>query len=128
MQEAREQGKVVMVGVSGSDTCCAFSRFEVDVLSRILDDVNIVEGSEPFVRVIIRRPHAYWFLEEIAGNDRGAGRVLATPSGLDLDGKLLPIPGIFFIDPDRAVLDRVALSGDDARNRLLRVMEQLGSS
>ncbi len=53
----------------------------------------------------------------------------AMPDGLKInDGELLPIPGIYFIDADRAVLDQVSLSGDDARNRLLRAMERLGAS
>ncbi len=128
LERARAEHKVVMVGLSGSDTCCSFSRFEVDSLSRILGDAEIVMGSEPFVRIIIRRPHAYWFLEDIGGADKATDSVLATPRGLTISGgELLPIPGIFFIDPDRAVLGRVALTDADARDRLLEIMEQLGS-
>ena len=59
LNQAWASGKPILVGLTGSDTCCPFSRFEVDSLSTIVDDQRIIEASRDFVSIIIRRPHAY---------------------------------------------------------------------
>ncbi len=117
-----------MVGLSGSETCCAFSRFEVESLAEVVDDPLVVEGAQGFVTVIIRRPHAYWFLEKIAGLNRQTDTIIATPRGLELPkGGTLPIPGIYFLDADQAVLGEVALAEPGARRKLLELMEDLST-
>ena len=122
---ARASGKPVLVGLTGSDTCCPFSRFEVDSLSAIVDDPQIVEGSRDFVRIIIRRPHAYWFLFELDGEEEPRN-VSATPDGVVInDGDLLPIPSFFFIDTDHNVLGNVGLAQSDALGKTLGLMKDL---
>ena len=122
---ARASGKLVLVGLTGSDTCCPFTRFEVDSLSAIVDDPQIVEGSQDFVRIIIRRPHAYWFLSEL-GREQEPMSVSATPAGVVIDGgNLLPIPSFFFIDPDQNVLGNIALAQPDALPKTLELMANL---
>jgi len=125
LSQARASGQSVLVGLTGSDTCCPFTRFEVESLSAIVNDPRIVEGSQNFVRIIIRRPHAYWFLFELDGEEEPMS-VSATPEGVVINqGDLLPIPSFFFIDPDRNVLGNVGLAQPDALAKALELMEAL---
>ena len=51
------------------------------------------------MRVIIRRPHAYFFIDETFKEQGGIRSV--TPAGCQLaDGSLAPLPGIYFLDED----------------------------
>jgi hypothetical protein len=77
------------------------------------------------VRIIIRRPHAYWFLSEL-GREQEPMSVSATPAGVVIDGgNLLPIPSFFFIDPDQNVLGNIALAQPDALPKTLALMANL---
>jgi hypothetical protein len=57
------------------------TRFESSSLSKVLDDEAVAKASEKFVRLLVRRPHAYEFLQKY-------------------NGKKVPIPGIILLDPD----------------------------
>lgn len=51
------------------------------------------------MRVIIRRPHAYWFLSETFADEGGIAS--ATPAGcLTADGTELPLPGLYVVDSE----------------------------
>ena len=64
--------------------------------------------------LIIRRPHAYWFLEQVSGLDENSA-ILALPSGLKLpSGELLPIPSVFILASNRNVIDRIALANQSS--------------
>jgi len=128
MSVVKATGRPLLVGLTGSDTCCPFTRFEIDSLSAIVDDPRVVEGSRDFVSIIIRRPHAYWFLQDIGSNGRMSLSVRGTPDGLYInDDDLLPIPSLFFLDADRTVLGNVALAEPAARDKVLDHMEKLAS-
>ncbi|MEE8458482.1 MAG: PDZ domain-containing protein [Phycisphaerales bacterium] len=121
-------GKPLLVGVTGSDTCCPFTRFEVDSLSGIVHDPRVIAASQDFVRIIIRRPHAYWFLMDLGGADDDSRSISATPAGVVIDGgDLLPIPSFYFLDADKQVLGNVALADDGALDKSLELMAELGT-
>ena len=72
--------------------------------------------------LIIRRPHAYWFLEQVSDVGEDA-KILALPSGLKLsNGEVLPIPSVFVLDAERKVIDRVALADGSAASTLPRML------
>ena len=51
------------------------------------------------MRVIIRRPHAYWFLNRIFADEGGIAS--ATPSGsVSAAGIERPLPGLYVLDSD----------------------------
>ena len=73
------------------------------------------------MRVIIRRPHAYFFLDA-QFEDQG-GVVTGTPQGCVLgDGTPVPIPGVYVLSADGDVEASVALAGKDARKELLKAL------
>jgi len=128
LNEAWATDKPILVGVTGSDTCCPFTRFEVDSLSGIVHDPRVIAGSQDFVRIIIRRPHAYWFLMDLGGGDDDSRSISATPAGVIIDGgDLLPIPSFYFLDADKNVLGNVALADDGALDRSLELMAELAA-
>ena len=87
-----------------------------------------MRATDEYVRVIIRRPHAYWFLIDLNGGEDAARNINATPAGVVIDdGDLLPIPSLFFLDADKNVLGHVALVDDGAREKTLDLMAALGS-
>jgi len=59
----------------------------------------VVRAAEDYVRIIVRRPHAYFFIGDVFA-DRG-GIQSATPQGCTLaDGSSAPLPGIYVLDSD----------------------------
>lgn len=73
------------------------------------------------MRVIIRRPHAYFFLSE-QFKDQG-GVASGTPQGCVLgDGTPVPIPGVYILNATGKVEASVALAGKDARRELLKAL------
>ena len=73
------------------------------MLSQILDDPAVVKASEAFVRIIVRRPHAYQFRQTFKG-------------------KTVPIPGIVFLDANE---DLIGASRLESANQLLDRMKEL---
>lgn len=64
-----------------------------------MNDPEVVRAADSFVRVIVRRPHAYFFIGDLF-KDRG-GIKSATPGGCTLaDGSTAPLPGIYVLDSD----------------------------
>ena len=83
----------------------------------------MVAAADEYVRVIIRRPHAYFFLADTFA-DRG-GISSGSPAGCVLaDGTTAPLPGIYLLDADGGFLASVALmsasAGDDLVDALHR--------
>ena len=73
------------------------------------------------MRVIVRRPHAYFFLDE-QFEDQG-GVVSGTPQGCVLgDGTPVPIPGVYVLSSGGDVEGSVALAGKNAREELLKAL------
>lgn len=57
-----------------------------------------MEAAGDYVRLLIRRPHAYWFLEATYGESGGLGT--AEPSGARTgSGERLPLPGLYVLEP-----------------------------
>jgi len=121
---AKQQGKRLLVGLSGSETCCAFSRFEAPAIAVALAGDDISRLTARYVTLIIRRPHAYWFLEHVSDPNETAS-VAAIPSGLRLSsGVVLPIPSVFVLDGDGEVLDQVALADSNAASLLRQTLKR----
>ncbi len=122
---AKEQGKRLLVGLSGSETCCAFSRFEAPAVAVALAGDDIIRLAERYVTLIIRRPHSYWFLKLVSGFDESAS-FGAIPDGLKLpSGVTLPIPSVYVLDSDREALDHVALlSNENAASHVRKMLQK----
>lgn len=64
-----------------------------------MNDPEVVRATDEYVRVIVRRPHAYFFLNEIFAAEGGIAS--ATPAGcLTADGTELPLPGLYVVDSE----------------------------
>lgn len=73
------------------------------------------------MRIIIRRPHAYFVLDEWF-KDQG-GCVSATPEGMVLgDGGTAPLPGLYVLSAEGAVEASAELVGEDAHATLLKAL------
>ena len=73
------------------------------------------------MRILIRRPHAYFFLGEQFKEEGGVAS--SNPLGCVLaDGSQAPIPGIYLLDAEGAVTARVSLLGANARKDLLEAL------
>jgi len=79
----------------------------------------VVAASDAYVRVLIRRPHAYFFLNDLF-EDQG-GVKSATPEGCTLaDGTNVPLPGIYVLDAD----GDYEASSSISKTNLLELLEQ----
>lgn len=80
----------------------------------------MVRAADSYVRVIVRRPHAYFLIDELfegRGGIRGS-----TPAGCLLaDGTTAPLPGIYVLDADGRVEGRSAV----VREALLQLLQPL---
>ena len=86
----------------------------------------MIRAAGGFVRAIVRRPHAYFFIADHTEERGGIGT--ATPSGVTLrDGSAAPLPGIYILDADGVILASVDLLDADARDHLLEILEDTGS-
>jgi hypothetical protein len=82
-----------------------------------LNDPKVVEAAEGFVRIIIRRPHAYTFLQDLF-EDRG-GVTAGTPAGCTLgDGSNAPLPGVYILDAQGKFEAGVGLAEEGALKKL----------
>ena len=80
------------------------------------------------MRVLIRRPHAYWFLQQYPELFESMTRPApgnAPPGAVLVDGTRAPIPGFVFLSAEGEYRELVALQGRDARLALLTAMEEL---
>ena len=83
----------------------------------------MVRAADPFVRVLVRRPHAYFFLGEYLAPE--GSRMSGAVDGVTLDdGTRLPIPGVYVLDSTGEPLARAGLLGADAMDRLLEVLRE----
>jgi hypothetical protein len=76
------------------------TRFESGSLSKILGDRAVVKASEKFVRVIIRRPHAYEFRQKFRGKEVPIPGIIV----LDAEGKLV---GVSPIESSKEVVEKL---------------------
>ena len=82
-----------------------------------------MRAADEYVRVIIRRPHAYFFLQDTF-EERGGIRS-ATPAGCVLaNGTTAPLPGIYLLDEDGGFLESVALAGATGGKDLLGALDR----
>ena len=64
-----------------------------------MNDPAVVRATEAYVRVIIRRPHAYSFLNETFADEGGVAS--STPAGcVTGKGTELPLPGLYVVDSE----------------------------
>jgi hypothetical protein len=73
------------------------------------------------VRVLIRRPHAYSFVQRYLPPEPTS--TAQSPSASD--GRTAPIPGIVFLDSNGALRAHVKLDEEGAREALLRALAEL---
>ena len=74
----------------------------------MFSDKAVIESSEKYVRLILRRPHAYWFKRKY-------------PKA--------PIPGFVFLNPEGEVIDTFALlQNGQPLEKLRAMMEKIGKS
>lgn len=84
----------------------------------------MVRAADAYVRIIIRRPHAYFFLQDTFAG-RGGIRS-ATPAGCVLaDGTTAPLPGIYLLDEDGDFLESVALAGATVGEDLVDTLDRI---
>lgn len=81
-----------------------------------------MKASDAYVRIIIRRPHAYFFLGELF-KDVG-GVKTGTPAGCVLgDGSTAPLPGLYVLNPDGDFDAHAPLAaGSDGASDLLELL------
>lgn len=78
------------------------------------------------MRILIRRPHAYFFIDESFAQQGGISG--ASPAGCELaNGTIAPLPGVYFLNESGTVLDRVPLAVPTAVDSLLGAMRAHGS-
>jgi len=83
-----------------------------------------VKLASRFVTLIIRRPHAYWFLKKVSGFDENAP-FGAIPDGLKLpDGVVLPIPSVYILDSSGGAIDHIAVDGRGSRYGLEELLRK----
>ena len=87
-----------------------------------MNDPTVVKEAAKFVRVIVRRPHAYFFLKEKF--DTG-GSLMGTMTGVTFgDGTVVPLPGIYVLNTEGVVENQVAIASSDAKEDLLNALRQ----
>lgn len=68
-----------------------------------MNDPAVIRAAGDYVRIIIRRPHAYGFLNETFADEGGVAS--ATPAGcVTGSGTQLPLPGLYVIDSEGGVV------------------------
>ena len=77
----------------------------------------MVRAADDYVRIIVRRPHAYFFIGDLF-KARG-GIQTATPSGTTLvDGSSAPLPGVYLLDSD----GKYEASSEITKQELLKML------
>ncbi|MFT7485572.1 MAG: hypothetical protein ACI9F9_001422 [Candidatus Paceibacteria bacterium] len=84
-----------------------------------MNDPEVLRASEDYVRILLRRPHAYFFRDNLYRGMLGV-RMDELRGPILSDGSLPPIPGVYVLDADGALVGsspiyakslRVLLSG-----------------
>lgn len=87
----------------------------------------MVRETEGYVRIIIRRPHAYWFLNQTFADEGGIAS--ATPAGcVTGDGTELPLPGLYVVDDGGNFVAATAIHDVDEVVEMLADPEPRGDS
>ena len=88
-----------------------------------MNDPRVVQASDAYVRIIIRRPHAYFFLGEVFKEFGGVKT--GTPTGCVLgDGSTAPLPGLYVLHSSGGFEAQAALrGGSDGVGDLLELMK-----
>ena len=80
----------------------------------------MVLATDDYVRIIVRRPHAYFFIGDLF-KERGVIQI-ATPAGTTLaDGSSAPLPGVYVLNADGGYVASSEISKPD-------LLEMLGGS
>ena len=81
-----------------------------------------MKASDDYVRILIRRPHAYFFLGELF-QDVG-GVKTGTLAGCVLgDGSTAPLPGLYALNPNGGLVAHAPLAaGSDGASDLLELL------
>jgi hypothetical protein len=90
----------------------------------LLNDPNVIQASKNLVRVIVRRPHAYFFIKDKLA-PKTSPTMKGTPAGVTFsDGTVAPLPGAYLMNAEGVVEASVALSNRDAKSKLLKMLGQ----
>jgi hypothetical protein len=92
-----------------------------------LHDPAVVRATKDYVRVIIRRPNAYIFLNQTFEQEGGV--VSATPAGcVTEDGTVLPLPGLYVLDSEGQPLATTPIRSVEELTGVLSGVEDVGDS
>jgi hypothetical protein len=92
-----------------------------------LHDPAVVRATKDYVRIIIRRPHAYLFLDQTF--EKEGGVVSATPAGcVTADGTVLPLPGLYILDAQGQPIATTPIRSLEEMTELLSGAEDVGDS
>ncbi len=86
-----------------------------------------MRAADGYVRIIVRRPHAYFFLADLF-EDRGGMRSATLAGSTLADGTTAPLPGIYLLDAEGGFLESVALASANARDEMLDLLESQAGS
>ena len=87
----------------------------------------MVRATEGYVRVIVRRPHAYFFLNETFNEEGGIAS--ATPAGcMTADGTVLPLPGLYILDSEGVFVATTAIQSVEEVVDMLEDLEAMNAS
>ncbi len=73
------------------------------------------------MRIIIRRPHAYFFLEDAFAEEGGIESGVVAGCRV-ADGTLAPLPGLYVLSEDGEVEKRIALTSATTPEGLVRAL------
>ena len=77
----------------------------------------MVRAADDYVRIIVRRPHAYFFIRDIF-KDRGGLRSATLQGSTRADGSSAPLPGIYVLDSD----GKYEASSEISKRELLKLL------
>ncbi len=92
----------------------------------MLNDPEVIKAAEDYIRVIIRRPHAYFFVEDqFRKQGKDTESVVGSPSGMTLpDGTSAPIPGAYILNADGVAEASAPLLGTGVKDKLLSALRR----
>jgi hypothetical protein len=86
-----------------------------------LNDPAVVDAVQGYVRIIIRRPHAYFFLENAFADAGGIESGIVAGCRI-ADGTIAPLPGFYVMNAEGDVESRIALTPSTTPLELVRAL------